>query len=147
MLVNVESKFGVYAAAIAILRAACCTPLTLAMALGRPQPKIYTPPLCKSEQPGPCKSGTLYQAINLPYLGLVLAPSTWEVSMFTNQPFSFVHQAYPDNLAITQSHCPQCHMLVAAGTEDKYLAIAEAVHKCRTITAPHLTQGDLTRLH
>jgi hypothetical protein len=38
-------------------------------------------------------------------------------------------------------------VLVAAGTEDKYLAIAEAVHKCRTITAPHLTQEDLTRLH
>jgi hypothetical protein len=67
--------------------------------------------------------------------------------MFTNQPVSFVHQAYPGNHAIIQSRCPKCYVLVAAGTEDKYLAIAEAVHKCRTITVPHLTQEDLTRLH
>jgi len=67
--------------------------------------------------------------------------------MFLNQPFVFVHQPYPGNHAITESHCPQCHVLVAAGTKDKYLAMAEAVHKCRTITLPHLTQEDLTRLH
>jgi len=67
--------------------------------------------------------------------------------MFTNQPFSFVHQAYPGNHAIIESRCPKCRVLVAAGTEDTYLAIAEAVHKCRTITVPQLTQKDLIRLH
>lgn len=67
--------------------------------------------------------------------------------MFTNQPVSFVHEAYPGNRAIIESRCPKCYELVAAGTEDKYLAIAEAAHKCRTITAPHLTQEDLIRLH
>ena len=67
--------------------------------------------------------------------------------MFLNQPFAFVHQPYPDNHAITESRCPKCHVLVAAGTQDKYLAIAEAVHKCRMITLPRLTHEDLTRLH
>jgi hypothetical protein len=67
--------------------------------------------------------------------------------MFISQPFQFVHQTYPGNNAIRESHCPQCGVLVAAGTEDKYLAIAEAVHKCRIISAPHLTEKDLTRLH
>jgi hypothetical protein len=67
--------------------------------------------------------------------------------MFLNQPFAFVHQVYPGNHAITESHCPQCHVLVAAGTEDKYLAMAEAVHKCRLITLPRLTHEDLTRLN
>jgi hypothetical protein len=38
-------------------------------------------------------------------------------------------------------------VLVAAGTEDKYLAMAEAVHKCRLITLPRLTHEDLTRLN
>ena len=67
--------------------------------------------------------------------------------MFTNQPVSFVHQVYPGNHAITESRCSKCCVLVAAGTEDKYLAIAEAVHKCRTIIRPYLTEEDLTRLH
>jgi hypothetical protein len=67
--------------------------------------------------------------------------------MLANQPFAFVHQVYPGNHAITESHCPKCQMLVAASTEDRYLAIAEAVHKCRTVTAPRLAHEDLARLH
>jgi hypothetical protein len=67
--------------------------------------------------------------------------------MFTSQPLQFVHQVYPGNQAITESHCSQCCVLVAAGAEDKYLAIAEAVHKCRIINAPRLTREDVTRLH
>lgn len=70
-----------------------------------------------------------------------------EVSMFTGQPLQFVHQVYPGNHTITESHCPQCGVLVAAATEDKYLAIAEAVHKCRAINAPRLTREDLSRFH
>jgi hypothetical protein len=67
--------------------------------------------------------------------------------MFIGQPLQFVHQVYPGNHTITESHCPQCGALVAAATDDKYLAIAEAVHKCRTISAPRLTREDLTRFH
>jgi len=67
--------------------------------------------------------------------------------MFTSQPLQFVHQVYPGNQAIIESHCSQCCVLVAAGAEDKYLAIAEAVHKCRIINAPRLTREDVTRLH
>lgn len=70
-----------------------------------------------------------------------------EVNMFTGQPFQFVHQVYPGNDTITESRCHQCGVLVAAAAEDKYLAIAEAVHKCRTISAPHLTRDDLSRFH
>ena len=67
--------------------------------------------------------------------------------MFTSQRVQFVHQVRPENNTITVSHCPQCGVLVAAGSKDKSLAIAEAVHKCRTISAPRLTQEDLRRLH
>jgi len=67
--------------------------------------------------------------------------------MFSDQPVSFVHQVHPGNHAITESRCPKCCVLVAAGTQDKYLAIAEAVHKCPTMYVPRLTQKDLTRLH
>ena len=66
--------------------------------------------------------------------------------MSTNQRFLFVHLVHPGNHTITLSRCPRCGVLVAAGTADKYLAIAEAVHNCRVITAPHLTQEDLRRL-
>lgn len=67
--------------------------------------------------------------------------------MFTSQVLQFVHQIYPGNNTITESRCPQCGVLVAAATQDKYLAIAEAVHQCRTINAPHLTREDLIRFH
>lgn len=67
--------------------------------------------------------------------------------MFTGQPLQFVHQVYPGNDTITESRCPQCGVLIAAATDDKYLAIAEAVHKCRTISAPRLTRDDLSRFH
>jgi hypothetical protein len=66
--------------------------------------------------------------------------------MFTSQRSPFVYQARPENNTITVSHCPQCGVLIAAGTADRYLAIAEAVHKCRVITAPRLTREDLRRL-
>ena len=67
--------------------------------------------------------------------------------MSTSQHLSFVHQVHPANNTITESHCPQCRVLVAAGTEEKYLAIVEAVHKCRVVIAPRLKQEDLRRLH
>ncbi len=67
--------------------------------------------------------------------------------MVTSQRFPFVHQVHPGKNTITESRCPQCGVLVAAGTQDKYLAIAEAVHKCRMISAPRLTPEDLKRLH
>jgi hypothetical protein len=67
--------------------------------------------------------------------------------MFTSQPLQFVHQVYPGNHTITESRCPQCGVMVAAATKDKYLAIAEAVHKCRTIDVPRLTRDDLGRFH
>ncbi len=67
--------------------------------------------------------------------------------MFPSQSFQFVHQAYSANDTKIESHCPQCGALAAAAPDDKYLAIAEAVHKCRTISAPRLTRDDLSRLH
>ena len=67
--------------------------------------------------------------------------------MFTGQPLQFVHQAHSGNETITESRCHQCGVLVAAATEDKYLAIAEAIHKCPTINAPRLTRDDLSRFH
>jgi hypothetical protein len=67
--------------------------------------------------------------------------------MVTSQRFTFVHQVHHANNIITESRCPQCGVLVAAGTEDKYLAIAESVHKCRMIGVPRLTRDDLKRLH
>jgi hypothetical protein len=67
--------------------------------------------------------------------------------MSTGQHVPFVHQAHPRNNTITESHCPQCRVLVAAGTKDKFLAIAEAVHKCRVVIAPRLKREDLRRLH
>jgi hypothetical protein len=66
--------------------------------------------------------------------------------MFTGQPFQFVHQIHSGNETITESR-PQCGVLIAAATEDKYLAIAEAVHKCPTISAPRLTRNDLSHFH
>ena len=69
-----------------------------------------------------------------------------EVNMFTNQPVPFVHKVHPENGTITLSRCPQCGVLVAAGTVEKYLAIAEAVHKCQMVSAPRLTPEDLRRL-
>jgi ribosomal protein L32 len=69
-----------------------------------------------------------------------------EVNMFTNQAAPFVHKVHAENGAITLSRCPQCGVLVAAGTVEKYVAIAEAVHKCRMMNAPRLTPQDLRRL-
>ena len=66
--------------------------------------------------------------------------------MFTNQLVPFLHKVHPENGTITVSRCPQCGVLVAAGTVEKYLAIAEAIHKCRTMNTPHLTPEDLRRL-
>jgi hypothetical protein len=68
-----------------------------------------------------------------------------EVNMFTNQPVPFVHKVHAENGTITLSRCPQCGVLVAAGTVEKYLAIAEAVHKCRMMNAPRLKPEDLRR--
>lgn len=67
--------------------------------------------------------------------------------MFTSQPLQFVHKVHPGNDTITESRCHECGVLVAAATEDKYLAIAEAVHKCSTISAPRLTRDDLRRFN
>jgi len=67
--------------------------------------------------------------------------------MFTGQPLQFLHQVYPENHTITESCCSKCGVLIAAATDNKYLAIAEAVHKCRMISAPRLTRDDLSRLH
>jgi hypothetical protein len=50
--------------------------------------------------------------------------------MSTVQPSPFVHHFHGDNKTITESHCLLCGVLVAGGTVDKYLAIAEAAHKC-----------------
>lgn len=69
-----------------------------------------------------------------------------EVDMFTNQPVPFVHKVHPENGTITMSRCPQCGVLVGAGTVAKYLAIAEAVHKCRLMDWPHLKPEDMRRL-
>ncbi len=55
--------------------------------------------------------------------------------MSINRRFPFVHEVNWGNNTITVSRCPQCGVL-----------IAEAVHKCRVITAPRLTQEDLRRL-
>jgi phage FluMu protein Com len=67
--------------------------------------------------------------------------------MFTSQSFQFVHQVYPGNDTITESRCPHCGALIAAATDDKYLAIAESAHKCRVMSAPRLRHEDLSRLH
>ena len=50
--------------------------------------------------------------------------------MSVTQSFPFLHQFHADNKAITESFCSLCGVLVAGGTQDKYLAIAEAAHKC-----------------
>jgi hypothetical protein len=63
--------------------------------------------------------------------------------MSTSQHPLFMHQEYPGRNAIVASYCRQCGVLVAGGTKDKYLAIAEAVHKCRFMSAPRLTRKDL----
>jgi len=67
--------------------------------------------------------------------------------MCISRPLQFVHHVYSANTAIRKSHCSRCCVLVAAATKDKFLAIAEAVHKCRIISVPRLTNKDLTRLH
>ena len=66
--------------------------------------------------------------------------------MSTSQHPLFVHQVYLGRNAIVESYCRQCGVLVAGGTKDKYLAIAEAVHRCRLMSAPRLTSKDLFRL-
>ena len=66
--------------------------------------------------------------------------------MFTSQRLRFVRQVHPGNKKITESRCTQCSVVVVGGTQDKYLSIAEAVHKCRMISAPRLTRNDLSRL-
>lgn len=66
--------------------------------------------------------------------------------MYTNRPVRFVHRVHPENGTIALSRCPQCGVLVAAVTVEKYLAIAEAVHKCQMMNSPHLTPEDLRRL-
>ena len=50
--------------------------------------------------------------------------------MSITQPSPFVHRFHGDNKTITESHCLLCGVLVAGGTREKYLAIAEAAHKC-----------------
>ncbi len=50
--------------------------------------------------------------------------------MSTTQPFPFVHHCHARNKTITESYCLLCGVLVAGGTKDQYLAIAEAAHKC-----------------
>ena len=67
--------------------------------------------------------------------------------MPTSQLTSFVRQVHPGNTAIIESYCLRCGVLVAGGTEDKYLAMAEAAHKCWRISAPHVTQEDLKYLY
>ena len=67
--------------------------------------------------------------------------------MPTSQLIPFARQVHPGNTAIIESYCLQCGVLVAGGTEDKCLAIAEAAHKCWMISAPHLTQEDLRHLY
>jgi hypothetical protein len=50
--------------------------------------------------------------------------------MSETQLFPFVHHIHADNKTITESHCLLCGVLVAGGTANKFLAIAEAAHKC-----------------
>lgn len=45
--------------------------------------------------------------------------------MFTRQPLQFVHQVDSGNHTITGVSLPKCGVLIAAATEDKYLAIAD----------------------
>ncbi len=56
--------------------------------------------------------------------------------MSTTYLFPFVHHFRAENSTITESHCLLCGALIAGGTEDKYLAIAEAAHKC-PMMEPH----------
>jgi hypothetical protein len=53
-----------------------------------------------------------------------------EAKMSEAQRFPFVHYSRGDNKTITESHCLLCGVLVAGGTANKFLAIAEAAHKC-----------------
>jgi len=101
--------------------------------------------VCKSEQPELFPSAILSQLEPTQFEKLFYA-FDMEVNMFTNQPAPFVHKVHAENGTITLSRCPQCGVLVAAGTVEKYLAIAEAVHKCRMMNAPRLTPQDLRRL-
>lgn len=57
--------------------------------------------------------------------------------MSITQSFLFFHQFHAENKTITESHCLLCGALVAGGTQDKYLAIAEAAHKCLTVEVLH----------
>jgi len=50
--------------------------------------------------------------------------------MSTVQSFPFVHYAHAGNKTLTESHCSLCGMLIAASPQKKYLAVAEAAHKC-----------------
>jgi len=56
--------------------------------------------------------------------------------MSATQPFPFVHHCRAGNNTITESYCLLCGVLVAGGTKDKYLAIAEAAHKCQDDGSP-----------
>ncbi len=56
--------------------------------------------------------------------------------MSATQPFPFVHYCHAGNNTITESYCLLCGVLVAGGTTDKYLAIAEAAHKCQDNGSP-----------
>jgi hypothetical protein len=57
--------------------------------------------------------------------------------MSATQLFPFVHNSHADNKTITESHCLLCGTLIAGGTADKYLAIAEAAHKCPMVEILH----------
>jgi hypothetical protein len=57
--------------------------------------------------------------------------------MSTTQSSPFAHHFHGDNETITESHCLLCGVLIAGGTEDKYLAIAEAAHKCPMMETQH----------
>jgi hypothetical protein len=57
--------------------------------------------------------------------------------MSTVQSFPFVHYAHAENKTLTESHCSLCGMLVAASPQKKYLAVAEAAHKCPMTEGPH----------
>jgi hypothetical protein len=46
------------------------------------------------------------------------------------QPKRFLHTLISPNSLLIQSQCENCGTLIAAGTFDKYLAIAEFAHRC-----------------
>ena len=42
----------------------------------------------------------------------------------------FLHTPTAANMLLVESQCKDCGNLIAAGTQDKYLAIAELAHHC-----------------